>query len=57
MIVSIVNIDPGQERVRLTGNVDGIETNGSDPDQNLVLAHLGGRSFLKNDILSLEIRW
>lgn len=44
------------ERVRLTGNIDGIETNGSNPDQNLVLAHFGGRRFLENDVPSLKMR-
>ena len=54
----IVGADPdGSRRVRLTGNVDGIETNGSNLDQYLVLAYLGGRRFLENDIFPLKIRW
>ena len=46
-----------RERVLLTGDIDGIETDGSDLDQNLVLAHFGGRRFLKNDDISLKIWW
>ena len=53
----IVGADPdGSRRVRLTGNVDGIETNGSNLDQYLVLTHLGGRRFFEHDIFSLEVR-
>ena len=44
------------ERVRPTANVDGIETDGSCPDQNLVLAWFWDGRFLENDSFSLEIR-
>jgi hypothetical protein len=42
--------------VRLTGNVDGVETDGSGPDQDLVLALFWDGRLLKNDVFSLEIR-
>ena len=44
------------ERIRPTGNVDGIETDGSSLDQNLVLAWFWGGGFLENDVFSLGIR-
>ena len=53
----IVSILPGgSERIQPTTNVDGIETDGSGPDQNLVLAWFWGGGFLENDVFSLEIR-
>ena len=41
------------ERVRLTADVDGIETDGSGLDQNLVFAWFWNRSVLENDIFPL----
>ena len=53
-----MSIDSGRrEQARLTADVDGIEANGSNPNQNLVLAYLGGRRFFENDVLSLMIRF
>jgi hypothetical protein len=47
----------GREWIRRTTIVDGIEPNGSDPDENLVLAYLGDRCFLQNDGFSLKVWW
>jgi hypothetical protein len=44
-----------REQVWLTADVDGIETNGSNLNQNLVLAYLGGRRFFENDVFPLTI--
>ena len=44
------------KRVRPTRNVDGIDTDGSGPDQNLVLARFWDGHFLENDMFSLKIR-
>jgi hypothetical protein len=43
--------------VRRTADVDGVEANGSDPNQNLVLPYRRDRSFLENDLFSLRIRF
>lgn len=40
-------------RVRLTADVDGIETDGSGLDQNLVFTWFWNRSVLENDIFPL----
>ena len=46
----------GSGRVQPTANVDGIEADGSGPDQNLVLSWFWGGRFLENDVFSLEVR-
>ena len=44
------------ERVRLTADVDGIETDGFGLDQNLVFAWFWNGSVLENDFFPLERR-
>ena len=57
-IRGMMSTDPERrEQVQLTGNVDGIDTDSSDPNQYLVLAYFGGGRFLKNDAFSLKVRW
>ena len=44
-----------EKRVQPTSDVDGIETNGSDSNENLVLAYFGDRCFFENNLSFLEM--
>ena len=42
-----------EKQARRTADVNGVETNRSHPNQNLVLPYFRGGGFLENDILFL----
>jgi hypothetical protein len=50
-----VSTQERRERIRPTGNIDGIETNSPDPNQDFVLACFGDWRFFENDIFFLKM--
>lgn len=44
-----------KERFQRTADVDGVETDGSDPNENFVFPYFRDRGFLENDVFFLKV--